>query len=225
MLDHSLIDWGESEIASLFRSPFLIPSLGLPAHRFWQYLLWIVLTAGTALALSRRATFPAERAFRWLLAGTLVSVVTLTTLLWSSNFVIGRAIRDDVSPSALNFLRWALALLVLVPLTWRDLRAHRTALRRHWKLLALLGPSLRNVIIVIAVALIPNYARVSRALVFSTKANQWVEAERALGAGINFLRRAQRRGVERFLPQTAGHGEDFEIGHSCHSLWKRSAAP
>ena len=49
-------------------------------------------------------------------------------------------------------------------------------------LLALLGPSLRNVIIVIAIALIPNYARVSRALVFSAKANQWVEAERALGA-------------------------------------------
>jgi hypothetical protein len=49
--------------------PFLIPSLGLSAHRFWQYLLWIVLTAGTAIALSRRATFPAERAFRWLLAG------------------------------------------------------------------------------------------------------------------------------------------------------------
>jgi hypothetical protein len=49
--------------------PFLIPSLGLPAHRFWQYLLWIGLTAGTAIALSRRATIPAERAFRWLLAG------------------------------------------------------------------------------------------------------------------------------------------------------------
>src|SRR5512143_970321 len=63
----------------------------------------------------------------------------LTTLLWSSNFVIGRAIRDDVSPSALNFLRWALALLVLVPYTWRDLVAHRTVLLRHWKLIALLG--------------------------------------------------------------------------------------
>lgn len=49
-------------------------------------------------------------------------------------------------------------------------------------LLALLGPSLRNVIIVISIAFIPNYARVSRALVFSAKANQWVEAERALGA-------------------------------------------
>jgi hypothetical protein len=49
--------------------PFLIPSLGLPAHRFWQFLLWIVLTAGTAIALSRRAVSPAEKAFRWLLAG------------------------------------------------------------------------------------------------------------------------------------------------------------
>jgi drug/metabolite transporter (DMT)-like permease len=67
------------------------------------------------------------------------AALALTTLLWSSNFVIGRAIRDDVSPSALNFLRWALALLVLVPFTWRDLRAHRAMLLRHWKLMALLG--------------------------------------------------------------------------------------
>lgn len=49
--------------------PFLIPSLGLPTHRFWQFLLWIVLTAGTAIVLSRRAVFPVEKAFRWLLAG------------------------------------------------------------------------------------------------------------------------------------------------------------
>jgi len=49
--------------------PFLIPSLGLPAHRFWQFLLWIVLTLGTAIALSWRAISPAEKAFRWLLAG------------------------------------------------------------------------------------------------------------------------------------------------------------
>lgn len=49
--------------------PFLFPSLGLPAHRFWQYLLWILLTAGTAIALSRRAISPAERALRWLVTG------------------------------------------------------------------------------------------------------------------------------------------------------------
>ncbi len=51
-------------------------------------------------------------------------------------------------------------------------------------LLSLLGPSLRNVIIVIAVAFTPNYARVSRAMVLAAKENQWVEAERSLGAGV-----------------------------------------
>jgi hypothetical protein len=49
--------------------PFLIPSLGLPFHRFWQFLLWIVLTAAAAIAVSRRAISPAEKALRWILAG------------------------------------------------------------------------------------------------------------------------------------------------------------
>jgi len=50
-------------------------------------------------------------------------------------------------------------------------------------LLALLGPSLRNVVIVIAVTYAPSYGRVTRALVLATKQNLYVEAERSLGAG------------------------------------------
>lgn len=49
-------------------------------------------------------------------------------------------------------------------------------------LLTVLGPSLRNLIIVIAVTFSPNYARTSRALVLAVKQNQFVLAERALGA-------------------------------------------
>ena len=49
-------------------------------------------------------------------------------------------------------------------------------------LLSLLGSSLGNLVLVIAVAFIPNYARVSRALVLALKQNQFVEAERSLGA-------------------------------------------
>jgi peptide/nickel transport system permease protein len=49
-------------------------------------------------------------------------------------------------------------------------------------LLAVLGPSLRNVIIVISVSFTPAYARVVRALVLSIKELPFVEAERALGA-------------------------------------------
>jgi peptide/nickel transport system permease protein len=50
-------------------------------------------------------------------------------------------------------------------------------------LLALLGPSLRNLIAVIAVAFTPQYARVARASVLKLKKEPFVEAERSLGAG------------------------------------------
>jgi peptide/nickel transport system permease protein len=49
-------------------------------------------------------------------------------------------------------------------------------------ILALLGPSLINEIIVIGLAWIPGYARVARAQVFSAKQNPYVEAELSLGA-------------------------------------------
>ncbi len=48
--------------------------------------------------------------------------------------------------------------------------------------LALLGSSLANVIIVIGLAWIPGYARITRAQVLSAKQNVYVEAERSLGA-------------------------------------------
>ncbi len=49
-------------------------------------------------------------------------------------------------------------------------------------LLAVLGPSLRNVIIVIVISFAPAYARVARALVLTEKQNPYVDVERSLGA-------------------------------------------
>ncbi len=49
-------------------------------------------------------------------------------------------------------------------------------------LLALLGSSTTNVIIVIVIAFMPGYARVVRAQVLSVKDNPFIEVERALGA-------------------------------------------
>ncbi len=48
--------------------------------------------------------------------------------------------------------------------------------------LALLGPSLVNVILVIGLAFTPGYARVTRAQVLSVKQNVYIEAERSVGA-------------------------------------------
>lgn len=82
----------------------------------------------TSAATSTRPTF-----------GPTHAALSLTALLWSSNFVIGRAIHEDVTPATMNFLRWAIALMVLIPVTLVDLRRHGAALLRHWKLVALLG--------------------------------------------------------------------------------------
>ena len=64
-------------------------------------------------------------------------------------------------------------------------------------LLAVLGPSLRNVVIVIGVALAPGYARVVRAMTRAAKQNQYVEAELSLGAG------SMRIAVHHLLPNIA----------------------
>jgi peptide/nickel transport system permease protein len=50
-------------------------------------------------------------------------------------------------------------------------------------LLTLLGPSLRNVILVVAITFAPAYARMARASVFVAREETYIEAERALGAG------------------------------------------
>ena len=49
-------------------------------------------------------------------------------------------------------------------------------------ILALLGPSLVNVVLVIGLAWTPGYARIVRAQVLSTKQNQYIEVEHSLGA-------------------------------------------
>ena len=51
--------------------PFLIPELGLFAHRFWQFLLWIVLTGAAAIVIAKRAFSPQEKYAQWLAAGWL----------------------------------------------------------------------------------------------------------------------------------------------------------
>ena len=51
--------------------PFLMPELGLAAHRFWQFLLWVGLTSAASIVIAKRA-FPADKKFaQWLAAGWL----------------------------------------------------------------------------------------------------------------------------------------------------------
>ena len=66
-------------------------------------------------------------------------LLTLTTLFWSGNMVVGRAIRDEVPPFSLAFWRWAIAFLLTLPLALPHLRAQWPLLRKGWKAILLLG--------------------------------------------------------------------------------------
>ena len=78
-------------------------------------------------------------------AGTAL-LLTLPPLLWAGNAVVGRLAVGSVPPLTLNFLRWALAALLLLPLGWRVLREPRDILARwpHLMLLGLLGVGTYN---------------------------------------------------------------------------------
>lgn len=66
-------------------------------------------------------------------------LLTLTTLFWSGNMVLGRAIRGDVPPMALAFWRWVIALLLVLPLALPHLRTQWPLLKKGWKPVLALG--------------------------------------------------------------------------------------
>lgn len=66
-------------------------------------------------------------------------LLCLASLLWSANFIVGRAVHGSVPPVALAFCRWfGASLLVLVP-AWPHLRRDWPAIRRAWPILLLLS--------------------------------------------------------------------------------------
>ena len=67
------------------------------------------------------------------------AALALVMLLWSGNSIVGRAVRDDVPPFTLAFVRWTGALIVVLPFAWRHLVRDRNALLRHWKIVLTLG--------------------------------------------------------------------------------------
>ena len=66
-------------------------------------------------------------------------LLTLSVLSWSSNMVLGRAIRGDIPPMALSFWRWVIAGLFVLPFALPHLRQQWPLLRQGWRPLLVLG--------------------------------------------------------------------------------------
>ena len=66
-------------------------------------------------------------------------LLAMSSLMWSGNWVTGRALRDAFDPVTLNFSRWAIAVIVLAPFALPGLKGTWPLIRRHLGLLALLA--------------------------------------------------------------------------------------
>lgn len=71
---------------------------------------------------------------------TAYLILAATLLLWSGNWIVARAVRDDVAPGIATTGRLLIALAVLAPFVWRGLAAKLRAFTAHdWRIFALLG--------------------------------------------------------------------------------------
>lgn len=66
-------------------------------------------------------------------------LLTLAPLFWSVNWIIGRALHASVPPMGMTFFRWLFAVLILLPFALPKMRGAWPSIRRHWKILVLLG--------------------------------------------------------------------------------------
>ena len=66
-------------------------------------------------------------------------LLALANLLWSGNWIAGRALREAFDPLTLNFLRWTIATLALAPFALPALRGQGALLRRHAGILFILS--------------------------------------------------------------------------------------
>ena len=66
------------------------------------------------------------------------ALLTVAPLMWAGNAVVGRAVHELVPPLTLNFLRWAIAFVLLLPIARRALGADN-GLWPHWRRYAVLG--------------------------------------------------------------------------------------
>jgi drug/metabolite transporter (DMT)-like permease len=66
-------------------------------------------------------------------------LLTLTPFFWACNWIMGRAFSTEVPPLAMTFYRWLFAALILAPFALPRLPQAWPVVRRHWRILVILG--------------------------------------------------------------------------------------
>ena len=64
----------------------------------------------------------------------------LATFFWSGNFIVGKfATLFEIPPLTLNFLRWVLVWLILIPFTLKEILKKRDYIKKNWLIISFMG--------------------------------------------------------------------------------------
>ncbi|HSB00725.1 MAG TPA: hypothetical protein VLE49_08750 [Anaerolineales bacterium] len=184
--------------------PFLIPGLGVTVHRFWQFLLWIGLTAGAASALAQRVFLPQEKAAQWLFAG------------WAFLFFLCVGIYYHLQVMVILPL-----LLVTKKHPWRSLTA--VILASLWAGISRVNwfpvPALLAVAIYLLETPLKSAEGNSRSIPF-TQIKNYI-ALPALWVGVGLLSALAAQTAYIFLSGNAGNADAFVSSFFSDLLWYR----
>ena len=86
------------------------------------------------------------------LSPSTVLLLVIPPLAWAGNTIVGRIVYPLIPPMTLNFMRWAVALAIMLPLGWSVLRAGSPmwARWRYYAALGLLGVGAYNAFLYLA---------------------------------------------------------------------------
>ena len=93
---------------------------------------------GTEKALAPPSPPPGPDPLRWL-SNQPYLLLSLTSLFWAGNIVLGRYAAGHVPPMTLSCIRWTGAFVMLLPFAWRHLRTDWPALRARLPLMVVLS--------------------------------------------------------------------------------------
>ncbi|WP_164525497.1 DMT family transporter [Siminovitchia acidinfaciens] len=66
-------------------------------------------------------------------------LLILATMFWGGNFTVGKSLVSYVPPFTMSLIRWSMALIILLPLAWKELAQTKQIMIKHWKTLIALS--------------------------------------------------------------------------------------
>ena len=83
---------------------------------------------------------------------TGIWLAVLATFIWSGNFIVAKAVHKEIPPISLNFYRWLIAAVIILPFALKKFKAEWKSVRQSWHYLfwiSLTGVALFNTFVYI----------------------------------------------------------------------------